>query len=240
MIAWLLGWIWWTVLPIRKALAVESYRHCFPERSPGELRRSVGEMAVQYLELAMGRRAHVVNPELAAGGGLCLAGHFAAWDIMLVSLASAVPVTAFVRIPSDPISAWVLARLRAKATDLELITAGDSPRLAYEALERGRLVLMVQDQRLNSGKAVPFFGRAARTSPGFGAMAWRTRAPLLGVYQWREGGRHFVRLERLDVEISQKRGTAIAALTAESQRFYETKIRLRPWSWLWLHDRWRQ
>ncbi|MFT5679368.1 MAG: KDO2-lipid IV(A) lauroyltransferase [Myxococcota bacterium] len=239
MIAWALGWIWWTVLPIRKRLAVASYRRCFPERSPGELRRSVGELAVQYLELALGRRAVVVNPELAEGGGLCLAGHFGAWDIMLVSLALKVPVTAFIKVPSSRLAAWVLARLRAQATDLELLTASDSPRRAYDALKAGRLVLLVQDQRLNSGRAVPFFGHPAKTSPGFGAMAWQTGAPLLGVYQWREGGQHYVKLERLVAEIPEKRGEAIAALTAESQRFYEEKIRLRPWSWLWLHDRWR-
>jgi KDO2-lipid IV(A) lauroyltransferase len=239
MIAWLLGWIWWTVLPIRKRLAVESYRRCFPERPVGELRRSVGELSVQYLELALGRRAEVLNPELAAGGGLCLAGHFGAWDIMLVSLASRVPVTAFIKVPSSPLAAWVLARLRGQATDLELITAEDSPRLAYEALRRGRLVLIVQDQRLNSGQPVPFFGRPAKTSPGFGAMAWQSGAPLLGVHQWREGGRHFVRLERLAVTVPEKRGEAIAVLTAHSQRFYEERIRQRPWSWLWLHDRWR-
>lgn len=239
MIAWLLGWIWWTVLPIRKRLALDSYRRCFPERPPAELRRSVGELAVQYLELAFGARAKIINPELASEGGICLAGHFGAWDIMLVSLASRVPVTAFVKIPSSPLAAWGLARLRAQAHDLELITAEDSPRRAYDALKRGRLVLIVQDQRLNSGQPVPFFGRPAKTSPGFGAMAWQTGAPLLGVYQWREGRRHFVKLERLSLEIPQSRGTAIAEITAASQQFYEEKIRQRPWSWLWLHDRWR-
>ena len=239
MIAWFLGWIWWTVLPIRKRLAMDSYRQCFPDRPPADLRRSVGELAVQYLELALGARAEVMNPELAAGGGICLAGHFGAWDIMLVSLASRVPVTAFVKIPSSPLAAWALARLRAQAHDLELLTASDSPRRAYEALKQGRLVLLVQDQRLNSGRPVPFFGRPAKTSPGFGAMAWQTGAPLLGVYQWREGRRHFVRLERLELEIPQKREAAIASLTAASQEFYQEKIRQRPWSWLWLHDRWR-
>ncbi len=239
MIAWLLGWIWWTVLPIRKRLAVDSYRRCFPERDPGELRRGIGELAVQYLELALGKRAEVRSPELAAGGGLCLAGHFAAWDIMLVSLACQVPVTAFIKVPSSPLAAWLLSRLRAQATDLELLTAQDSPRRAYDALKAGRLVLLVQDQRLNSGRSVPFFDRPAKTSPGFGAMAWQTGAPLLGIYQWREGRKHIVQLERLSVTVPEKRGAAITALTAESQRFYEERIRRRPWSWLWLHDRWR-
>ncbi len=239
LLAGLLGWVWWWAVPIRKRLAIDSYRRCFPERPPRELRRGVGALAVQYLELALGRRCHIRNPALVAGGGLCLAGHFGAWDIMLISLASQVPVTIFVKIPSSPLAAWFIGRMRARADDLELLTAADSPRRAYDALEAGRLVILAQDQRHNAGIAVPFFGRPCLTSTAFGAMAWRSKAPLYGIYQWQEGGRHVAEIERLPWPIPAQRGEAIAALTAASQRFYEEKIRQRPWSWLWLHDRWR-
>lgn len=235
----LLGWIWWVLLPVRKRLAVANYVACFPERDPGELRRTVGELVLGYLELALGRRAEGRGLDLLRGGGLVLAGHGGAWDLCLISAARELPVTIFVRQPSNPLAAWLIARARRRA-DIELLPPRGSMEAAYRALERGRVVVFVQDQRHNAGIPVPFFGRAAWTSPAFGAMAWRTRAPIFGVWQGREpGGRHWVAAERLDWAIPADREAAVRALTEQSQRFYEQKIRSRPWSWLWLHDRWK-
>lgn len=235
----LLGWLWWTLLPVRRALATRSYRACFPERDPGELRRCVGEIAAGYLDLLRGRRARLVGAEALAGGGLLLAGHLGAWDLCLISLSERVPVTIFVRTPTNRLAAWVIARLR-RSGDLELLPPRGSREAAYRALERGRVVIFVQDQRHNAGIPVPFFGRPALTSPAFGAMAWRTRAPLFGAWQGRApDGSHLVEIERLDWAVPEDREEAIGALTAASQRFYEEKIRRAPWSWLWLHDRWK-
>ncbi len=235
----LLGWLWWTLLPVRKRLAVANYRACFPERSPAELRRTVGELVLGYLELARGRRAELRDWEMLRGGGLVLAGHGGAWDLCLVSVAAAVPITVFVRTPTNRLAARLLERAR-QGVDLELLPPRGSMEAAYRALDRGRVVVFVQDQRHNAGLAVPFFGRPALTSPAFGAMAWRTRAPLFGAWQGREpDGQHWLQIERLPWEIPADRDEAIQTLTARSQAFYAEKIRLRPYSWLWLHDRWK-
>lgn len=241
MLSALLGWVWWWLLPIRKKKAVANFQRCFPDLPPGpNLRRCVGELAVQYAELLLGRRCALEGLEHAHGGGLCLAGHFGAWEIAVVSLASVVPVTAFIREPSSPLAARLVAWLRGRGTDLELLTADDDPRRAYAALEAGRLVLLFQDQRHNAGIEPTFFGEPARTSPAFGAMAWMARPPLLTLTQWRDGRRHTARLAPLGAEIPAGRRAATAALTQASQDFYEQAIRQRPHSWLWLHDRWKR
>lgn len=236
----LLGWLWWTLLPVRKRLAVSNYRACFPERDPGELRRTVGELVAGYLDLLRGRRAELRGAELLREGGLVLAGHGGAWDLCLISVAAQVPITVFVRTPTNPLAARLLARLRARAGDLELLPPRGSQQAAYSALARGRVVVFVQDQRHNAGISVPFFGRPALTSPAFAAMAWRSRAPLFGAWQGREpDGRHWLQIERLPWAIPEDRDEAVRTLTESSQRHYEQKIRQRPWSWLWLHDRWK-
>lgn len=247
MLISLLGWLWWLLVPVRRRLAVDNFRRCFPALPPGpHLRQAVGEVAAQYVHLLLSRgrrRCDAIEglEHLRAGeGALCLAGHFGGWEVMLLSLADRVPVTIFIREPSGWLARRLVAWLRAQAADLELLTAADSPRRAYEALAAGRLVLLVQDQRHNGGLTVPFFGRPCLTSPAFGAMAWTSRAPLLGIQQWiTPRGAYHARLVRLSVEIPAGRDAAIRALTAESQRFYEDSVRLRPGSWLWLHDRWR-
>jgi Kdo2-lipid IVA lauroyltransferase/acyltransferase len=232
------GWIWWWLVPIRKRVAIASYARAFPERDPRELRRTVHEIVVGYLELLLGRRAIVHGAEIVEGGGLALAGHLDAWDLALVSGALAYPITIFVKPPANPIAAWVVERIR-RRSGAELLPPHGAMEAANKALEARRVVVFVQDQRLNRGIDVPFFGALALTSPAFAAMAWRTKAPLFGIRQWKEGGVHQLRVTRLDWPVPADRDEAIRVLTERSQQFYEAAIRERPWSWLWLHDRWK-
>jgi KDO2-lipid IV(A) lauroyltransferase len=235
----LLGWLWWWVIPIRKRVAIANYRSAFPDRDPSELRRTVGEMVWSYIELACGKRAMVHGAELASEGGLCLAGHLSAWDLCLISAAQEVPISIFVRPPTNPLLAWWIKRERERA-GLELLSPRGSAISALRALKRGRVVIFVQDQRHNQGIPVPFFGRPALTSRGFGLLAARTGAPLLGATQWRdEDGQHHIKVERLDPTLPADAEAAADALTTFSQAFYEERIRRNPHSWLWLHDRWR-
>ena len=234
-----LGWLWWWVLPVRKQVAIANYRAAFPDRDPTELRRTVGEMIWSYVELACGKRATVHGAELAREGGVCLAGHLGAWDLCLISAASEIPISIFVRPPTNPIAAWWIERARTRA-GLELLSPRGSAMGALRALKRGRVVVFIQDQRHNQGTAVPFFGRPALTSRGFGLLAAKTGAPLLGATQWRDAsGQHHIKIERLNPTLPEDPVAAAHALTAYSQEFYEEKIRIHPHSWLWLHDRWR-
>ena len=240
MIAWVIGWLWWTLVPIRKRLAIANLQAALPDVPPGPtLRRAVGGLVAGYVELLSGRQARVVGAEQITGGALCLAGHGEAFDVAITSAAAHLPVTIFVRTPANRMAAWVVERLR-RRSGLELLPPRGSMDRAYDAVRRGRVVVFVQDQRHNTGLAVPFFGRPALTSAAFGAMAWRTRAPLFGGWPTRDpDGRLRVTIEPLGVAIPEDRDEAIAALTEASQRFYEDRIRAAPHGWLWLHDRWR-
>ena len=240
LLASLLGWLWWVVLPVRRREAVEAFSAAFPDQDPAGLRRNVGRVAASYVGLLFGRRAVVEGMGLARGGAVCLGGHFAAWDVALVSVARHVPTTITVKEPSNRLAAALIRRLRGQE-DLELLPPRGSMADAYAALDAGRLVILVQDQRFNDGIAVPFFGRPARTSAAFAAMAFKTRRPLLGVFQqWQSDGSLVVRFERLPLTIPDDREQAVATLTAASQAFYEQHIREQPWAWWWLHRRWMQ
>ena len=234
----LLGGIWWWLLPVRRNEAVESYRLCFPRREPAELRRSVGEMVVQYAELAAGRRAVIEMPPELEKGGIVLAGHGGAWEIAMVSLAERLPVTVFLRRPSGRLARAAVEELRGRAGIEALYGRGVMDR-AYRALGEGRVVIFVQDQRHADGIPAKFFGRSCLTSPAFGAMAWRSRAPLYGAWQWREDGKHRCRIEALGWAVPEDRDQAVRVLTQATQDFYQEQISRRPYSWLWLHRRWK-
>ena len=234
----LIGWIWWLCVPIRKQMAIDNYRYAFPDRPLGDLRRCVGEMVWGYVELAFGKRAQIHGGEQITHGGLCLAGHGGAWDLALISAAQHIPITIFVKTPANPLVAWWIRRMRERA-GLELLPPHASALAAYRALKRGRLVVFVQDQRHNQGIPVPFFERQAWTSRGFSVLAARTNVPIFGAWQSRDEktGVHTMHIETLSID--PRSPDHISDITRQTQQFYESKIRERPHSWLWLHDRWR-
>lgn len=234
-----IGWLWWWVLPIRKRMAVENYGLAFPERDPRELRRTVGELVMGYIDLLLGRPVTLEHMDLVQQGGICLAGHGGAWDLALCAAARKVPATIFVKVPSNKLAAWWITRMRERS-NIELLEPSGSAFAAFRALRKGRLVVFVMDQRFNDGIAVPFFGRPARTSRGFALMLHRTKAPLFGAWQWRDpDGSHRLSIEPLEFEIPRDVEAAVPALTTASQAWTERMIRTAPHSWLWLHNRWK-
>ena len=219
-------------------MAIQNYRSAFPNRSPSQLRKTVGDMVWSYIELAMGRRASIEGADLLRNGGVCLAGHGGAWDLALISAAAEIPITIFVKPPSNRIAAWLITRARTRA-GIELLPPSGSTQAAYQALRQGRVLVFVQDQRHNRGIPVDFFGRPAWTSQGFGRITIKSGATVFGAWQWRDKKGHHLRLEMLHPTPPDDVDEAIHYMTQYSQHFYEKKIREHPHAWLWLHNRWR-
>jgi KDO2-lipid IV(A) lauroyltransferase len=111
---------------------------------------------------------------------------------------------------------------------------------AYVALEAGRMVMFVQDQRHNRGIEVSFLERPARTSAAFAAMVHRSRAPVVGLWQERDAQGHRAWFEPLVLDIPEDRDVAIESLTRQSQDYYGRRITSHPANWWWLHHRWKK
>ena len=239
-----LGALWWWLLPVRRAEARAQLTATLPERAPEApalLRAAVGSVALGYLELAVGAAMPIAGLDTLAAalrpdrGALCLGGHNGAWDLLLVRCSQRVPVTVFVKRPSSRLAAALLDALR-RGGDLELLPIRGAFAAAERALRRGRVVLLVQDQRHNPGPAVPFFGRPARTSEGYARLsvaAQQLGAPTFGALAWRNAdGRPEGSLTELNVPQHVN-------LTEWTQQWQEAATRARPGDWWWLHRRWR-
>jgi KDO2-lipid IV(A) lauroyltransferase len=232
----LLGGLWWWGLPLRRRLAVEQLRRCFPAEDPRGLRLMMGEVALSYLELLVGILGEVEGAEHARGGALALAGHFPGWDLALVSGGAVAPVTIYVREPRSRLAAGLVRWLRGRS-DVQLLGPGSRLEAGRRALEAGRVVVMVQDQRHNAGLEVPFFGQPARTSAGFAAIYLSHRPPVVGIAHRRgPDGRLRVKVEPLAVP----EGLGLEEITAWTQSWMEAQIRSQPAAWWWLHERWKR
>jgi len=248
-LSWSIAWIWWTVLPVRKSVAVSGFRRNFPELPVGRnLRRMMAELIMGYLELFRESRkpcveltienSEVIVRRAASGeGSILIGGHFGSWDLLgpMVCRQLSLPATVVVKTPTMKAAADLVEQQRV-AFGLELLPAKGSFGAVLEALGNGRIVTFLLDQRYKRGIPIEFFGRPAWTTPTVSVAAERSGAPVYGLCYWREGvGRHRARFSGPMAMTGD-----IERDTRTIQEFYETTIRERPHSWLWLHERWKK
>lgn len=245
----MLAWLWWTVVPVRKATALEGFHFAFPDLPVGpNLRLEAAELAMGYIELFHEARrpciqltvenSELIQSQLESGdGAILVAGHFGSWDLVgpMVGRQLSLPVTVVVKNPRWKPAADYVASLR-QTFGLGLLPSRQSFREIMREIAEGRVLVFLLDQRYRKGAPVEFFGRPAWTSPVVPTAVGRSGAPVFGLCYWREGiGKHRARFSGPlpmvgDAELDN----------ATIQRFYEDTIRERPHSWLWLHDRWRK
>jgi KDO2-lipid IV(A) lauroyltransferase len=249
-LAWCIAWLWWNVVPIRRAVAVQNVGRAFPEWRSSKVRATLTAMlhniVLGYIELLVSERTGVSMVE-AAGveqlqpGSILLAGHGGSWDLSLLALSDRTPTALFLKPPADP---WVRAQitaLRARHGLLGLST-GATLTDGYAALASGRALLFIQDQRFNKGIQSLFFGVPCRTSTGFAAAVLRSGRPVYGVWQERLGvGRHRFWIAPFSMpSLTGDDAMDVQALTDAANAWYADRIRERPSGWLWLHDRWKR
>lgn len=247
--AWALAWLWWWVLPVRRAVAVKNLGACFPGLPPGPtLRRMMAELILGYVELLHHVRAPLPGLTFegfeplaararAGQGSLVLASHGGAWDLcgLATAQATGIPTTVIAKPPASPAVAALIRQVR-EGGGLELLPPRGSMGRVMEALSEGRVVIFFLDQRHNQGVLTPFFGRDALTAPSLAIAAARAGVPVFPVWQRRVGlGAHHVRLYppfTLSGDFHRDTATFLC--------FVEERIREEAHAWLWLHDRWRR
>jgi len=259
--AWSLAWLWWTVLPVRKAVALDNMAQALPEIEPaqraGLLRRSVHDLALGYVELLSSLRRPALFETRCSTEGLenltdrqakglpCLVlqGHFGSFDLIMLAMGRGrgMDLSCIVKAPVDPWVAGLVEQAR-KDRGVDLIPPRHSMDRVYRALDDGRVVIFVNDQRYNEGIPLPFLGRDALTSLGLASAARRSRVPVFLVWQWREGiGRHVMHVSpAIELEWTDDRDEDLARATLAFNQALEVCIRQRPHGWLWLHKRWRR
>ncbi len=243
-LAWLVAWTWWWLVPVRRAVAVDNLTRALPGvPARPTLTRMMHDIVLGYFELLQYERGRVViemDATAVPPGSLLVAGHGGSWDLGLVASADALPLSIFLRTPTNRWARDRLAALRARH-DVGALLPGTTLDAAYAALEAGRSVFFVQDQRYARGIDSPFFGRPARTSTGLATAALRTGRPVYAAWPVRLGrGRH--RIQFVALPLPAPTGDHAAdrqAITDQVNRWYEAQIRAYPPGWLWLHRRWQ-
>jgi KDO2-lipid IV(A) lauroyltransferase len=246
-------------LGVRRRVALDNLAHAFPEKSEAE-RRAIARGAYRSLGLAaleavtsdqVGdaelERAVVVDDwgalgaALTAGGVLVASAHLGSWEMFAEVMARRkVKLTAVVRPLEGAFNARVVEGRR--QAGVELVLQRGALRGMIKAVRAGRAVVQLIDQSLpaEAGVFVPFFGRAASTTPALSMAALRTKAPVFIALAVREGERLRLLFEGpIPVPETGDRRADIAAHAAQLTAILERYIRRYPEQWLWLHRRWK-
>ena len=235
-------------------------RAAYPDMNDAEIEKIVREMCdnlgrvvAEYPHLdkftsGPGGRIEVEGEEIAhkavstGKGVMFISGHFANWETM--------PITAGLlgyeggvvyRPPNNPfVDRWI-SRQRAKLGPKEHISKGaQGTRRIFTLLRRGKLILMLVDQKTGQGVAAPFFGRDAMTTPAPASLALKLGSILLPASAERIAGAHFrVRVHKpIEFTPSDNHDRDVLALTAKINQAIEGIVRTHPSQWLWIHRRW--
>lgn len=211
---------------------------------------NLGRVAAEYAHLdtlSRGDRIEVVGLDhvdaLKKDGrtAIFFSAHFGNWEVMSIAAARlGVPLLQVYRAANNPLTEDLLQRLRAPVGGRHVPKGAKAAREILSALRSGESVAMLVDQKLNTGLAVPFFGRDAMTAPAIAELALRLDCPLVPARVDRLGGARF----RVTVEEPfrlEKTGDKAADVMAGLRRInsvLETWIRARPDHWFWVHRRW--
>ena len=176
---------------------------------------------------------------LRAGRGVLFAtAHLGNWELSAFAHAlMAAPMNVLVR-PLDNPRIDALVERRRALTGNRPIGKKDFARSILKALAANQAVgiLIDQNESLDSGVFVDFFGVPACASPGFARFAAHSGAAVLpGFALWNKEERRYVLRFFPAVPMT---GDA-AADTQALHRVLERVIRDAPDQWLWIHRRWK-
>ncbi len=255
------------LLPVSKKVGDANLRLAMPELSAEERKKiilqvweNLGQTITELVRLKDIREvppgtpgpgysikgwAENVAPLLERGKPvLFFTGHIGNWEVMpLMADAYGVDFGFMYRAPSNKLVDEMLTRLRRQnyLHNVQMFPKGAAgARTAYAHLRQGGALGLLVDQKLDTGVAVPFFGKTAMTMDALASFALKFRCPVFPIHVRRLGP---ARLEvvcdpALPVPNTGDKQADALTLTNEMNRTLEGWIREKPGDWLWLHRRW--
>ena len=232
----------------------------FPKHSPGEtdelvrniwanlgsivaeyphLRTICDTRAEEYLEIVMQEPLEVF--QLTGKPAVFITAHLGNWEIGAATIAHlGVPLTVVYTALQNPHMDRLLAEAR-DALGFRTVERANAARELIRRLKHGASVGLLVDQRVDSGKPTPFFGKDMLTSMTPAQLALRFKCDLIPVQVQRlEGARFRVTFHKPVTADDPDAGSAEQAsqITMKINKLFESWIRERPHEWMCTKRRW--
>ncbi len=240
--------------------ALDNLAQAFPELSPkavrdlaGRVWREIGRTMGEIPHLpglsvfSRDSRFTLIGGELLESlkaerrAAIFISGHFGNWEAMAAVLCQSGLDCAITyrRVNNPLIDAEIMAIRRGYGVRTLTAKSPESIRDLYLALKDRRSVSILNDQKLNEGVKVPFFGRGAMTAPVAVRLAHKFGVPLVpsSTFRTAPGRFHITAHPPIALPGTLDSDGVYESLCAVN-RFLEDRIRERPEQWFWVHRRW--
>jgi KDO2-lipid IV(A) lauroyltransferase len=112
-----------------------------------------------------------------------------------------------------------------------------------DAIKRKEVVIMLVDQRLRDGIAVPFFNINAMTPPAIASLALKYQLPISSIYCQRvknkQGDKFNIHVNKpINIKLTGQKDQDIYNIMSYINKQIELWINEQPGQWFWIHDRW--
>jgi KDO2-lipid IV(A) lauroyltransferase len=132
----------------------------------------------------------------------------------------------------------IIDQRRAYGVNIFAPKGGQGAKAVMAALKQGVSVGLMNDQKMNDGISVPFFGREAMTASGPSRMALRFDCPIVPMNVVRlDGPRFKVTVYEPLPKPDKDDPDAILKMVTTINGFLEDQIRRAPAQWFWVHRR---
>jgi KDO2-lipid IV(A) lauroyltransferase len=173
--------------------------------------------------------------------GILFTAHLGNWQmISLAAQSIGFDLTQMYRPPNNPWMDALMLKCQ-KGTVKNVITKGKGgPKEFLSLIKRGDHALLLVDQKMGEGIAVPFLGRKAMTATGIAKMYLNQNCPLLPARSERLYDSYFRVTFYPPIQfVSQgDQKEDMYQLLLEINTIIGNWIKERPGQWLWLHRRW--
>jgi KDO2-lipid IV(A) lauroyltransferase len=237
-------------------------QRCFPEAKAPELDRMLGQMWDEFGRLfaEMPHLEKFADPEFFAEriefvgrerfeaardadqSLVIIALHKSNWEILAATI-NHVGLNCQItyREANNPhIDERIQSTRRDYGTRLMAAKGAEGARQLMRAFQNGESIALMNDQKMNDGIEVPFFGHPSMTAPGPSRLALRHKAPLQPFSVRRLDGVRFRVTAHEPIKVSDKpdRAEAIEETVGRVSEWAEQTIREAPAQWFWVHRRW--
>jgi len=253
----MIGWLWYRGVPIRRRVARENVGRALG--LTGRQRDSVvrgmylhlGQSFVEFLRYGRGSPHRLpvkisgragLSSALASGRGVILVtAHLGNWELLV---RSGTLIDGPVMVVSKALkSNWAHTLwMEQRVGGADIVFPAGAARKLVTHLRSNGVVGYVLDQHSSSARAawLPFFGRAAATSPDVVRLARTTGATVLPVFIRRTENTHQIEIgEAIKMPVTGDRRADELEGTRRCLQTIEEAIRRSPEQWLWIHRRWK-
>lgn len=170
-----------------------------------------------------------------------ITAHFGNWEFALWAIRNAgFPLVPIYRKINNPYIDKLILKFRSHITHHQINKGPKAGKECLKTLKKGQNLVLLVDQKMNEGLAVPFFGKEAMTPHGVIKLATIVNAEIIPGKITRNKGIDFNLTFYPPIEYDKNSPTVEYDTMLKINQLLESWITENPDQWFWFHRRWEK